>query len=273
VDQVGDEEGRREEDRQAAQACGAVGETDGPQRPTDLGPPDRHQDEEHGRDVREVPRRAGLGGVPADRPERERQAQDQPDLAAQAQACQDARGEVDVQRAEQDRDAGLIDARAEGGHERHEQDRRHRRVDDIAHPGIADRHELVEEALGRDGQAKVQEGVGQRHEVVEAGDPALVHIGIDEVCQCGQRDADPRDVAQVRGECTLQALRTTVLVRHRLRIIRCDPGLADHVRQEPPGAVIVLVYARLTRSVSPEPAEAAVDADPATPRFDPPGPG
>jgi len=39
------------------------------------------------------------------------------------------------------------------------------------------------------------------------------------------------------------------------------------------GAVIVLVYARLTRSVSPEPAAAAVDADPAVPRSDPPGPG
>ena len=39
------------------------------------------------------------------------------------------------------------------------------------------------------------------------------------------------------------------------------------------GAVIVLVYARLTRSVSPEPAGAAVDADPATPRSDPPGRG
>ena len=36
------------------------------------------------------------------------------------------------------------------------------------------------------------------------------------------------------------------------------------------GAVIVLVYARLTRSVSPEPAAAAVDADPAAPRSDPP---
>jgi undecaprenyl-diphosphatase len=39
------------------------------------------------------------------------------------------------------------------------------------------------------------------------------------------------------------------------------------------GAVIVLVYARLTRSVSPEPAAAAVDADRAAPRSDPPGPG
>ena len=39
------------------------------------------------------------------------------------------------------------------------------------------------------------------------------------------------------------------------------------------GAVIVLVYARLTRSVSPEPAAAAVDADPAAPRSDPPAPG
>lgn len=39
------------------------------------------------------------------------------------------------------------------------------------------------------------------------------------------------------------------------------------------GAVIVLVFARLSRSVSPEPAEAAVDADPAGPRSDPPAPG
>jgi undecaprenyl-diphosphatase len=39
------------------------------------------------------------------------------------------------------------------------------------------------------------------------------------------------------------------------------------------GAVIVLVYARLTRSVSPEPAAAAVDADRAAPRSDPPAPG
>ena len=39
------------------------------------------------------------------------------------------------------------------------------------------------------------------------------------------------------------------------------------------GAVIVLVYARLTRSVSPEPAAAAVDADPAAPRSDPPARG
>lgn len=39
------------------------------------------------------------------------------------------------------------------------------------------------------------------------------------------------------------------------------------------GAVIVLVYARLTRSVSPEPAAVAVDADRAAPRSDPPGPG
>jgi undecaprenyl-diphosphatase len=36
------------------------------------------------------------------------------------------------------------------------------------------------------------------------------------------------------------------------------------------GAVIVLVYARLTRRVSPEPAAVAVDADPAPPRSDPP---
>jgi membrane-associated phospholipid phosphatase len=39
------------------------------------------------------------------------------------------------------------------------------------------------------------------------------------------------------------------------------------------GAVIVLVYARLTRSVSPEPAAAAVDVDRAAPRSDPPVPG
>ncbi len=39
------------------------------------------------------------------------------------------------------------------------------------------------------------------------------------------------------------------------------------------GAVIVLIYARLTRSVSPEPAAAAVDADRAAPRSDRPGPG
>jgi undecaprenyl-diphosphatase len=39
------------------------------------------------------------------------------------------------------------------------------------------------------------------------------------------------------------------------------------------GAVIVLLYARLTRSVSPEPAAAAVDADRAGPRSDRPGPG
>ena len=38
------------------------------------------------------------------------------------------------------------------------------------------------------------------------------------------------------------------------------------------GAVIVLLYARLTRRVSPEPAAAAVDADPATQRSDPPAP-
>ena len=36
------------------------------------------------------------------------------------------------------------------------------------------------------------------------------------------------------------------------------------------GGVIVLLYADLTRGVSREPAAAAVDADPATPRFDPP---
>jgi membrane-associated phospholipid phosphatase len=39
------------------------------------------------------------------------------------------------------------------------------------------------------------------------------------------------------------------------------------------GAVIVLVYARLTRAVSPEPAAAAVDVDPAMQRSDPPAPG
>lgn len=39
------------------------------------------------------------------------------------------------------------------------------------------------------------------------------------------------------------------------------------------GAVIVLLYARLTRSVSPEPAAAAVDADPGAPRSGPPAPG
>jgi undecaprenyl-diphosphatase len=39
------------------------------------------------------------------------------------------------------------------------------------------------------------------------------------------------------------------------------------------GAVIVLVYARLTRRVSPEPAAAAVDADPAPPRSGPPAAG
>ncbi len=39
------------------------------------------------------------------------------------------------------------------------------------------------------------------------------------------------------------------------------------------GAIIVLVYARLTRGVSLEPAEAAVDVDPATPRSDPPATG
>lgn len=39
------------------------------------------------------------------------------------------------------------------------------------------------------------------------------------------------------------------------------------------GATIVLVYARLTRSVSPEPAAAAVDVDPAAQRSDPPAPG
>jgi undecaprenyl-diphosphatase len=39
------------------------------------------------------------------------------------------------------------------------------------------------------------------------------------------------------------------------------------------GAVIVLVYARLTRRVSPEPAAAAVDAGPAARRSDPPAAG
>jgi membrane-associated phospholipid phosphatase len=39
------------------------------------------------------------------------------------------------------------------------------------------------------------------------------------------------------------------------------------------GAVIVLLYARLTRRVSPEPAAAAVDADPGPPRSDPPAAG
>jgi len=39
------------------------------------------------------------------------------------------------------------------------------------------------------------------------------------------------------------------------------------------GAVIVLIYAGLTRSVSPEPAAAAVDADPAASRSDPPATG
>lgn len=39
------------------------------------------------------------------------------------------------------------------------------------------------------------------------------------------------------------------------------------------GAVVVLVYARLTRRVSLEPAAAAVDADPAAPRSDPPAAG
>jgi undecaprenyl-diphosphatase len=39
------------------------------------------------------------------------------------------------------------------------------------------------------------------------------------------------------------------------------------------GAVIVLLYARLTRPVSPEPAAAAVDAGPAAPRSDPPAAG
>lgn len=39
------------------------------------------------------------------------------------------------------------------------------------------------------------------------------------------------------------------------------------------GAVIVLLYARFTRQVSPEPAAAAVDVDPAAPRSDPPAAG
>ena len=39
------------------------------------------------------------------------------------------------------------------------------------------------------------------------------------------------------------------------------------------GAVIVLVYARVTRRVSPEPAAVAVDADQAAPRSDPPAAG
>ena len=39
------------------------------------------------------------------------------------------------------------------------------------------------------------------------------------------------------------------------------------------GAVIVLLYARLTRRVSPEPGAAAVDADPAAQRSDPPAAG
>jgi undecaprenyl-diphosphatase len=39
------------------------------------------------------------------------------------------------------------------------------------------------------------------------------------------------------------------------------------------GAVIVLLYARLTRRVSPEPAAAAVDAGPAAQRSDPPAAG
>ena len=39
------------------------------------------------------------------------------------------------------------------------------------------------------------------------------------------------------------------------------------------GAVIVLLFARLTRRVSPEPAAEAVRADPATPRSDPPAAG
>ncbi len=39
------------------------------------------------------------------------------------------------------------------------------------------------------------------------------------------------------------------------------------------GAVVVLVFARLTRSVSLEPISEAVDADRAAPRSDPPGPG
>jgi undecaprenyl-diphosphatase len=36
------------------------------------------------------------------------------------------------------------------------------------------------------------------------------------------------------------------------------------------GGVIVLIYAAVTRRVSPEPAAAAADADPAAPRSDPP---
>jgi undecaprenyl-diphosphatase len=39
------------------------------------------------------------------------------------------------------------------------------------------------------------------------------------------------------------------------------------------GGVIVAVYVAFTRRVSPEPAEGAVDADPAAPRSDPPAPG
>ncbi len=39
------------------------------------------------------------------------------------------------------------------------------------------------------------------------------------------------------------------------------------------GGALVLLYARLTRSVSREPAEGAVDVDPAAPRSDPPAPG
>ena len=39
------------------------------------------------------------------------------------------------------------------------------------------------------------------------------------------------------------------------------------------GAVIVLIYARVTRRVSPEPAAVAVDADQAAPRSDPPAAG
>lgn len=39
------------------------------------------------------------------------------------------------------------------------------------------------------------------------------------------------------------------------------------------GAVVVLLYARLTRAVSREPAEGAVDEDPAAPRSDQPAPG
>ena len=39
------------------------------------------------------------------------------------------------------------------------------------------------------------------------------------------------------------------------------------------GAVVVLVYARVTRRVSPEPAAVAVDADPGPPRSDPPEAG